>query len=54
MFEEVVCPNEECDETMDMESKFFGELPSDIQKKYSKLHAFYVTSKDPNLRLCPS
>ena len=37
-----------------MKSKFFTNLPRDIQKKYVKLHAFYVTSKDPKLRLCPS
>ena len=36
-----------------MNTNFFKQLPIDIQKAYRKLHLFYETSKDPNLKLCP-
>lgn len=54
MFEEVVCPDEECDIIMDKEFNFYKNLPDDIKKKYVKINAFYVAAKDPSLKLCPS
>lgn len=54
MFEEVVCPDENCDLVLDTESDFYkNNLPKDICKKYEKVHAFYLTAKNPNLRMCP-
>ena len=29
-------------------------MPKDICKKYEKVHAFYLTAKNQNLRLCPN
>ena len=55
MFEEVVCPEEGCEEVMDTESDCYTKnLPKDVCKKYEKVRAFYLAAKDPNLRLCPS
>ena len=55
MFEEVVCPAEDCNEVMDTQSEFYSRnLPKDVCKKYEKVHAFYLTMKNPNLRLCPN
>ena len=52
-FEEVLCPNEDCDKVMDTEASFFKQLPVDIQRNYKKIHQFFITSNDPNLKLCP-
>lgn len=54
MFEEVICPNEDCFLTINLDGGFYKNLPQNIQSKYVKLHAFYIASKDPNLRLCPN
>lgn len=54
LFEEVVCPDDECDVLINTDFDFYKNLPDDIKKKYAKIHAFYLTSKDPNLKLCPS
>lgn len=52
-FEEVMCPRDGCPASLDMNTNFFKGLPADIQKNYKKVHQFYLTSKDPDLRLCP-
>lgn len=52
-FEEVMCPHEGCPATIDTKTNFFKNLPLDIQKNYKKIHQFYITSKDSDLRLCP-
>ena len=40
---------------MKTDTNFYeNNLPLDVKKKYEKVHAFYLTAKDPNLRLCPS
>lgn len=54
MFEEVYCPREGCEVLLNMNGDFFKQLPADIQRNYKKLHQFYVTSKDPSKKLCPS
>ena len=53
MYEEVSCPEEECDHFMSQETDFFKNLSEEIKKQYKKVHNFYVTSNDPSLRLCP-
>jgi hypothetical protein len=52
-FEEVLCPHDGCPHTIDTTTHFFRNLPADVQKHYKKIHQFYLTSKDPDLRLCP-
>lgn len=41
MFEEVLCPDENCEILLNTETNFFQGLPIDIQNKYKKLHLFY-------------
>ena len=52
-FEDVPCPHEGCPAFLDVETNFFKGLPVDVQKNYKKIHQFYLTSKDPDIRLCP-
>ena len=52
-FQEVTCPNSQCDTLIDTNGKFFKELPLDIQKKYTKLHNFYLTLNDSSIKMCP-
>lgn len=42
-FHEVTCPNAICTKLLDMEGSLFKELPIEIQKKYKKVHNFYLT-----------
>ena len=52
-FEEVHCPREDCSALIDTTAEFFKQLPADVQKSYRKLHQFYITANDPNVKLCP-
>ena len=52
-FEEVYCPRDGCEATLDTEGEFFHQLPIDIQLKYPKVHRFHLTTKDPTIKLCP-
>ena len=52
-FEEVCCPHEGCPKTLDMNTKFFKNLPVNVQKNYRKIYQFQLISKDPNVKLCP-
>ena len=54
VFGEVFCPQEDCNKILDVDSQFFSHLPPEIQKKYKKIHLFYLTTKDISLRLCPN
>ena len=52
-FEEVKCPSDGCPRTLDMDTRFFRNLPADIQRNYKKIHQFQVVSQDPETKLCP-
>ena len=52
-FEEVFCPHEGCQALLDTDSKFFNQLPSEVQNRYPKVHRFHIAQKDPNTNLCP-
>ena len=52
-FEEVNCPSDGCPRTLDMDTRFFRNLPADIQRNYKKIHQFQVVSQDPETKLCP-
>ena len=53
MFEEVICPYENCELIIDQSKEFYQNLSDELKKQYLKIHQFYSTSKDPSLRLCP-
>jgi hypothetical protein len=53
IFEEARCPREDCPALLDMTTDFFKQLPADIQRSYRRMHQFYQTASDPNVKLCP-
>ena len=52
-FEEVLCPEENCNAPVDTNGTLFKGLPIDIQKNFKKAQRFFDTAKDPNSKLCP-
>ena len=54
VFESVECPNEECREVLDENTRLYSELPLDARKKYKKLKEYTESLKNPNRKLCPN
>ena len=52
-FEEVHCPHEGCPAMLDISSRFFQQLPIDVQKSYKKIVQFYTVAKNPDTKMCP-
>lgn len=46
------CPAEGCEVEMDGNSKFFGGLPIEVQRKYRRYRQFMELTSDPFIIIC--